>query len=451
MALRPKVARERSRARARAPSYGQPRPGLAASPLTVAREEIACGAGVCPLGAARPGSIGTLRALTASHRNVPIETLDALALGPERRAQLAEALANAGLECLLLMTCNRSEIYWHSRDSRDLALIESAWREVTDCADPMFDRLVGREAARHLFRVGSGLESMVLGEPEVLGQLRETLDEPGARARAGTLIAGLVTAAIRCGGRARAETAIGEGALSIASLAARRLLAESKNPADLRVVVLGAGATGRTAARHLKAEGVKHLVIVNRTASRAREVARNLGCEWAPLDSLAEQLAASDAVVASVAASAPLLDPTSVGAAARRRSRPLAIVDLSMPRAAEPALRHMKGVRLWDLSDLERVASENHARRDGEVPRVEALIERELKAFTQWAKQQSLRPMVNAMRERAERICRTELERALASGPLDPERLEAATQRLVDLMVAAHADVLQSEADGSAA
>ena len=155
MALRPKVARERSRARARAPSYGQPRPGLAASPLTVAREEIACGAGVCPLGAARPGSIGTLRALTASHRNVPIETLDALALGPERRAQLAEALANAGLECLLLMTCNRSEIYWHSRDSRDLALIESAWREVTDCADPMFDRLVGREAARHLFRVGA--------------------------------------------------------------------------------------------------------------------------------------------------------------------------------------------------------------------------------------------------------------------------------------------------------
>jgi glutamyl-tRNA reductase len=191
------------------------------------------------------------------------------------------------------------------------------------------------------------------------------------------------------------------------------------------------------------------VVFVNRTLARAHQAAGELGCDWAPLEALRAELERADAVVASVSAPKPMLGPSDVGPALRGRSRPLAIADLSMPRAADPALHALAGVTLWDLSELERTTSENHARRESEVPRVEALIERELRAFTQWARQQSLRPLMNAMRERAEQICRAELERALAEGPLDPERLEAATRRLVERMVAAHADVLQRGADGS--
>lgn len=414
-------------------------------------ESAACDAGLCPLGASRPGTIGTLRALVASHRHLSLETLETVALAPEEQARFAGRLTDAGLESFVLMTCNRAEVYWRSRSGRDLALVEAAWRDVAGAEDVPFERLAGRDAVRHILRVGSGLESMVLGEPEVLGQLRGTLDAPGTRARAGTLIEGLVQAAIRCGGRARAETAIGEGAISVASLAAQRLLEELGSPARSRLMVLGAGETGRAAARHLRAEGVERLVFVNRTPERAVEAARELDCDWAPLDRLHEQLERSDGVVVSVAAPRPLLGPADVRPALHGRTRPLAIADLSMPRAADPVLRALRGVRLWDLSDFERMAAENHARRAREVPHVEALIERELRAFTQWARQQSLRPLMNAMRERAERICRAELERALAEGPLDGGRLEVTTRRLVDLMVAAHADVLQRGADGNAA
>ncbi len=407
----------------------------------------ACDLGLCPLGAGGPGAILALRALSVSHRTAPIEALEPLALGPERRPDLSDRLSAAGLEHFILMTCNRAEIYWISRAAGDDAFVESEWLEAAGVRHFPALRLQALDVARHLFRIGSGLESMVLGEPEVLGQLRDALDEAVATERAGGLLSGLVTAAVRCGGRARAETSIGAGALSVASLAAQWLLAELIHPAARRVMVLGTGATGRAAARHLRAEGVSRIVMVNRTPSRARDAAGELGCEWAPLESLTAQLRAVDAVVASVAAPHALLTSRVIEAALRGRERPLAIVDVSMPRAADPVLRTCPGVALRDLSDLERAAADNRSRREREVPRVEALIERELRAFTTWARQQSLRPLMNAMRRRAERICRAELERAAAAGPLEGGRLDAATRRIVDLMLAAHAAVLQRGAD----
>lgn len=395
-------------------------------------------------GSALPNAIASMRLISISHHTAPLEALERVALDDQRKAELGGRLAETGLETLLLSTCHRTELYWRSRGQADDAGVEAAFAAAAGGVLPAAHRTAGPDVARHLFRVSSGLESMVIGEPEVLGQVRDTLTWSGANEVAGPMLVGLVNAALRCGRRARAETAIGEGAVSIASVAAQWLLSVMDSRASRSVMVLGLGVTGLAVARHLRAEGVGRLVLVNRTPGPVEAAAMELKCEWAPLDQLAGGLAGVDAVIVSLAAQQPVLTPAVLDAArGGRDGRPLVVIDLSMPRAADPALGAFPHVALHDLSGLEAVANENHARRSLEVPRVEALIERELAAFERWARQQSLRPLMTSMRHRAERICRAELEQALANGPLDEMKLQDLTRRIVDLMVAAHAAVLQ--------
>jgi len=243
----------------------------------------------------------------------------------------------------------------------------------------------------------------------------------------------LFHAALRIGGRARSETRIGQGALSVASAAVQHLARQYTDLTERTVVVLGAGVTGLKAARHLQAERVSRLVLLNRTLERAQEGAAEIGATAGSLDELPRWLAEADAVVAAVHVEAPIVTAAQLrDALLAGRSKPLTLVDLSIPRAIDPDCASVPGVTLHDLSGLEQVVADNRALREREIPRVEALLEHELDIFASQARESAARPLVAELRRRAEAIRQQEMLPLLADGAADREAIDRATRRIVD-------------------
>jgi glutamyl-tRNA reductase len=380
-----------------------------------------------------------LRALTFNHANLGIGGLAHVALAPDALAALNHSLAHADIEAFTLTTCNRTEIYWRARvpgdDERVRALVGAQLDEVGAALAREAHVLRGRAAAQHLFRVCCGIESLALGEAEILGQARAALD--GANAIS-PFLRGVVVSALRTGRMARAETRIGVGALSVAS-AAVQLIAEAMPLARSRVLVVGAGATGVKVSRHLLALGVGRLVLANRTLERAATVAGTLGADAIPLDAVHDELTRAKAVVCAVAAPEPLIRLDAIEAAmAARGGRPLLVVDLSMPPVVESGT--VAGVTRVDLAALEQQVARQRESRSDEVPRVEAIIERELPHLDAWARRHALRPLVSDLRRKVETIRVEELQRAArelaATGEADVAVLERLSRRLLDQVLA---------------
>ena len=399
----------------------------------------------------RPG-IDALHALSINHRNSPLALLERMSLAPATRAELHERFRGEGLEAVVLSTCHRTELYCHAPSAGERARAEALWLERFGEAPPdaRFARLAGREAGQHLFRTAAGLESMVLGEAEVLGQIRGAIESARRAGSAGHFLSRVFHASLRFGGRARSETGIGTGALSIASAAVRLLRGGRRDLGALTVLVVGVGTTGLKVARHLKAEGVGRLVLLNRTPERARRAAEELGAESAGLDELARRLAQADAVVAAVRVESPILTVAMLREAGPRLRGPLALVDLSLPRAIDPTCSELPGVQVHNLSDLEHVVAVNQERRETEIPRVEALLERELEQLSAWALEYSVRSMVAELRGRAEAIRREELARTLDAGEVSPDSLDHLTRRLVDRLLHAPVMAIREGASGRA-
>lgn len=336
--------------------------------------------------------LAPLRALVVSHRTAGLAALRQLAVDCERGMALHAELTATGIASVVLTTCNRTEIYWHARSPGDTDTVRGLFAAAV-AAPPSWvadvtTTLAGAPAAEHLFRVCAGLDSLVLGEAEILGQVRGALD---ACTGAGPFLHGVVLAAVRAGRMARAETAIGVGAQSVASAAVHVLARTLALPAA-RVVVVGAGDTGLKAARHLRSLGVGELVVVNRTLARAEQVGHAVGAAAAGLEGLRGELCRADAVVCAVATPTPLILTGDLRtAAAARQSRPLVIVDLGMPPAVEPG--EAPGVTHVNLSALEAHVAGEHGRRAREIPKVEAVLQRELGHLTTWALRHAQRPV----------------------------------------------------------
>ena len=328
-------------------------------------------------GVSSASALSPLRAISLSHHSVGLGALPAFSLGCDRAMALNAALTSGGIPSVVLATCNRSEIYWQSRGGADDMLVRALVTQALGPASPMVlaarATLAGTAAAGHLMRVAAGLESLVVGEAEVLGQVRAALD---ACIGAGPFLTGVFHAAIRAGRMARAETAIGLGAQSVAS-AAVRVLAQQVPLTRARVVVVGAGDTGARTARHLQALGAAELAVLNRTASRAADVGVVAAGEAAGLDRLPLELTRADAMIFAVAVTRPLVEGAALTTAVEARGgRPITIVDLSMPVAIEPV--DLAGVRWFDLAAIERDMAADRQRRVAEVPKVEAVLAREL-------------------------------------------------------------------------
>ena len=325
-----------------------------------------------------------LRALTINHRTVPLAVLEQVTLPPARALALTRELLAHGVEAVVLSTCHRTELYWTSNSAGHEALLETAFQECTPGAWPAgpggLDRLRGDRAARHLLRVAAGLESVLVGESEVLGQIRGAFEAAHAAGVREPALVELFRDALRFGRRVRARTRIGAGALSVASAAVQLLRRSQRDLRRSTVLVVGAGTVGLRVVRHLVAERVGRCVLFNRTLARAQAAAVESGVVAAPLDELAGWLGRADGLVVAAQVSVPLVTAEMVRAARAGVAPPLVVMDASMPRAVDPGVAGVAGVALSDLSTLEALVEEHRAEREAEIPLVESLLEETLRS-----------------------------------------------------------------------
>ena len=311
--------------------------------------------------------------------------------GPAAAHEIRVSLGSHGIEAILLTTCNRVELYWHSRTPQDDVIVSGSLAAVLGAnAGDLGGRaswLAGEAAACHLFRVCAGLESVVIGEAEVLGQARAALDGAGG---SGRFVSGVFRAAIRAGRAARAETGIARGSMSVASTAIQWLAAHVALE-DCRVLIVGAGDTARAAARHLKAVGVREMVVANRTVARAQALASSLGAEGVGLDALQDEMLRADAIVSAVQVSEWLITREHMRHRCAGADRPLFVVDLAMPPSVEPT--EFGGIMRIDLGVIEQVTRVRREQRSAEMPRVEAVLAREVEWLRKWAAREALRPV----------------------------------------------------------
>ncbi len=338
--------------------------------------------------------------------------------------EIREALTNLlkrGVisEGVIVATCHRSEIYSLAPDEsvRDgLTRYLSEWRglDQAELEGSCFYR-VGGDAARHLFRVAAGLDSLALGESEVLGQVRQALNLARESGSTRAVMHRLFESAVAAGKRVRAETEIARHPLSVPSIGFELAMKVFGDLSQRRLLVIGAGETGSLFARHAVEAGVRAPVIVNRTASRAQELASSVSGRAAAWENLAQEVPLADVVVSATSGPEPLVTRAQVESAMReRRGRPMFFLDLAVPRDIAPDVSEVYNVFSYSIDDLEEVARENRARRAKEVPVAEKIVEEELENYLAWLGNLSVVPTVTQWRRRLEELRDLELDRAPA-------------------------------------
>jgi glutamyl-tRNA reductase len=312
------------------------------------------------------------------------------------------------------------------------------------------------EVARHLFRVAAGLDSLVVGEPQILGQVKEAhAAAAGARA-AGPLLNRLFHTSFAAGKRVRSETALGAGAVSVSFAAvalARKIFGDLKARS---VLVVGAGEIGKLTALHMKAQGVDRVTIVSRSMTHAARTAEAIGGAMAaPWEDLNAGLGASDIVITATGAAAPIISRTQLEAVMRhRRSRPLFVIDIAMPRDVEPAAGDIEQVFLYNIDDLQATVRENLARRASEIADAERIVSEEVDRFGAWLHARDAIPTVVALRRRFEAVRQAELDRLeFKLGPLGPgarDRVDEVTRLIVEKLLLRPTEQLKALRDPEA-
>jgi glutamyl-tRNA reductase len=373
-----------------------------------------------------------------SHHRAPIEVRERVALGREDAAALARRLAEGGFEAVCLSTCNRTELYLVGDGAATQA--EAALRELAGAAAeevvPSLYRLHDGAAALHLFRVAAGLDSLVPGEGEILGQVRGAY-ESGAP---GPVLDRVFRQALHAGKKVRAHTAIAESPASVAAAAAALAQQVFGDLYGHRIVLIGAGKIGEQAARNLLSRGAEIAFVASRTLDRATELAGKLGAEALPLDAVVPELARADVVVSSTTATGLVLHRADVAAAlGSRRGRPLFLFDLAVPRDLDPAIHELDGCYLYDIDDLQAVVAESLSGRRREAERAEAIVAAEAERFKDWQASLDVVPAIASLRARAEEIRAAELARvdARLSRLSEGERraVEAVTAQIVNKLL----------------
>jgi glutamyl-tRNA reductase len=381
----------------------------------------------------------------ANYRSTPLELLERLAIDAERRPKALASLLDLEHvhEAVVVSTCNRVEVYvaisrFHgaAADVRRF-LADFNGLGLGEFTDHLYDYYEER-AVQHLFAVAAGVDSMVVGEAQILGQVREAFQAAQAERSAGPVLSALFTRAIKVGRRARSETGIGAGLTSTVTVGLRVAAGQLDGLAGRRVLLVGAGGLARLAGRALHEAEAGELVVANRTMATGTALARALGGRAVPLDAIAGELAAADLVVAATAGTTPTVTADTVAAAVTGRDRPLVVLDLGVPRDVEPGVRELPGVVLADLDALRAVLETDEGPRR-EVERVRALIGQETAAFMGGQREARLAPTIRALRARAEQVRQRELAKASTRlAGLDAQQraaVEAVTRGLVNKLL----------------
>lgn len=385
--------------------------------------------------------------LGVSHRTAPVELRERLDFGARGLDDALAALAASAsaTECVVVSTCNRAELYVACEEvdaaRGDLVGFVCRYHGLSAAQlVPHLYEMSDAAAARHLFRVAAGLDSLVVGEPQILGQVKASFSAAVDRRTVGPVMNRLFPWSFTVGKRVRTETGLSEGAVSVgfaATSLARKIFGDL---AGRSVLVVGAGEMGKLTAQHLQAQGVDRILITSRTLQRAAALAAAIGGTALPWEELNSALEQADIVITATGAALPVLTRGDVEAVMRqRRNRPLFLIDIALPRDVDPAVGELESVFLYDIDDLQAVVQENLTRRAAEVARAEEIVGEEVGKFEGWLTARAAIPTVVALRQRFESIRRAELERLQPKlAGLPPEvraRVDDVTRLLVEKLL----------------
>ena len=376
-----------------------------------------------------------------NHKTAPIELRERIAFSSDELPEAIRALADVpGIsECMIVSTCNRVELLAAVDDEAAPLddFLSGYFRIASSEIKPHLYEHRDRDAVLHLFRTAASLDSMVVGEPQILGQVKEAFAVARAAGVVGRQLEHLLQSAFAAAKKARSETGIGSNTVSIASVAvdmARKIFGSLEGRT---VFLVGAGKMSELAARHLAQQGAGTILVSNRTRDRAARVAEAFGGRVIPFEQLYEVASEADIVISSTGAPHPIFRREHGQAFLhKRRNRPMFFIDIAVPRDVDPAMNRLDGIFVYDIDDLQQVAAAHMEERSREAVDAEALIEAEVERFHQRQRAVNVAPAIVALQRRAEEIRQGEIERSRARlGDLSPEQsaaLDALTRGLVN-------------------
>jgi len=375
-----------------------------------------------------------------SHKSAPIAVRERVALtGDALKAALGELKAMDGVaEALVVSTCNRVEVFVQAEGEEPARRFFTARSE--EAGDHLYEKR-GVEAIRHLFRVASSLDSMVVGEQQILGQVKEAYGLASAAAVAGSYFSRLCNRAFATAKRVRTETDIGRGATSMSQVAVELVEKIFGSLEGRSILLVGAGKMGALSAKALAVLGADRILVTNRSPERGLALAEQVGGTFRTWEELDRLLVEADVVIVSTGAPTFVLTRDMVRAAMKKRhTRSLCLIDLAVPRNVDPACADLGEVYAYDVDDMEKVVESTHEARKGEALRAEAIVEAEVMAFAKEREARAALPVLAQLRRRAETIARAEAERTLAQvgGKLDEKgrrSVEAMAQAIVNKLL----------------
>lgn len=327
-----------------------------------------------------------LAVIGLNHKSAPLSVRERATVRPEEQAAILAHLARHASEVMLLSTCNRTEVYLAGVGGDPLAAFEGAWGQALR---PHLYVHEGEAAARHLYRVAAGLDSLVIGETQIQGQVKRAWQDASGRGLTGALLNKAAQGALRAGKRVRTETGVSDKVLSVSSAAVELAQNIFGNLAGRSAMIVGAGETAELTLTHLRAAGVHNVIVVNRTVERAQQLADKLGGHACPVELVETVLPQVDVVIASASAPHYVLWPDLIASALAQRAdtageQPMFLIDISMPRIIDPACANVPGAYLYNLDDLTRIVERNLAERLSFAPRAGEIVDEEVRELTRW-------------------------------------------------------------------
>jgi glutamyl-tRNA reductase len=381
-----------------------------------------------------------LLAVGVSHRHAPLEVRERLYLADGHALDLAAALATDGADAVVVSTCNRTEVYLAG--GSETKTREELERRSGLSLDGVLEGWEEDEAVEHLFRVAAGLDSLVPGEAQILGQVRQAYDAALTAGTTGPLLNRLFEDALHAGKRVRTEAKLAEQPESVAASAVELAARALGGLEQRRALIFGAGKMSELAARDLRAGGAE-VVVSSRTLESAQELAERVGGTAAPFDAVAVELEHADLVLSATRCPYPILHAEAV----RPRGRPLVLIDVAVPRDLDPAIGRLEGCTLYDIDDL----GEGLVGREEDVREAEAIVAEEASRFADWRRSRGAAPAIAALRRRAEEIRAEELARAeprLAElSERERKAVETLTAQIVNKLL--HAPTVRAKCTGS--
>lgn len=362
-----------------------------------------------------------------SHRSAPVEVREKVAFPPCAGRSFVRRLKDEGVaaEAVLLSTCNRTEVYAVVEREEDRGAVLDFLAEDRGADRASLDRdtywFTDAEAARHLYRVASSLDSMVVGEAQILGQVRDAYRAATEEQCTGPILNRLFHTSLRVGKKVRSETSIGDSSLSVPNVAVKLAEEVFGTLEGRRALILGAGEMSELVVRSLKDRGVSEVLIANRTPERARSLAERVGGTPVGFDALARELPGADVVVSSTGSGEWVVGSEVVAGAMEKRPEPLFFVDIAVPRDVDPVVQTLERVYLYDIDDLQAVVERNAGDRKEAAEQGETMIGPAVLEYMNWLSTLHVVPLIKELRDGAEQIRRHELSRALKSMDLSPE------------------------------